>query len=103
MGFKKFFRSYFFQQFIKLTAFGVSAGLSFLLIAMWCLAFLNGGSIIVNINSYGEMYFELGLNFVLILVIWYGYILALREFQSNKRRLRKSVIWFMSLDKMETL
>lgn len=103
MGFKRFIRSYFFQECTKLLTVGWGVGFTLLLSAIWLSAFRSGGKIIININAIGEMYFELILGLIFIPFMLYGYWLSLKEFESKKRRLRKSVIWFLSLEKVETL
>jgi hypothetical protein len=47
-------------------------GFSAILIGVWSAAYQNGGSILVTINQYGEMYLELVLFCLVVPVMLYG-------------------------------
>jgi len=60
----------FLKKFFRINAIlhlGLSYGLGFTMILVFIRAYLNGGLIIVNINYYGEMFFELSLIFVYLI------------------------------------
>lgn len=75
----------------------VLAGLAMLLITAytWFAAYLNGGSVVVTINDYGEMDFELAAWILLGPLAVYGISLVAysvwKEGRDNRKRLKRLV------------
>lgn len=78
-------------------------GFTVIICMIWWIAYFNNDRVMVTINMVGERNFEMVLGFVLIPMMVYGFYWFLKDFAAKKRRLRKSVAWFMSLEKEETL
>jgi apolipoprotein N-acyltransferase len=103
MGFRRFYKSYFLHETLKLLTICWSMGFTVIICFIWWWAFFNGDETLVTINRYDEKWFELVLGLILIPMMFYGFYWFLKDFAAKKRRLRKSVRWFMSLEKVETL
>jgi len=103
MGFKRFFHSYFLHEIMKFLTICWSMGFTVILCFIWWSAFFNGDVVTVTINEYGEKRLEMILGFIFIPMMFYGFYWYLKEFSGKKRRLRKSLIHALSLEKTESL
>jgi hypothetical protein len=103
MGFRRFYKSYFLHETLKFLTVCWSMGFTLLIVCMWWLAFFTGDEVVITINHYNEKWLEMVLGFVLIPTMLYGFYWFIRDYAAKKRRLRKSMRWFMSLDRKETL
>lgn len=62
----------------------VSTALTCILIYFWTLAFINGGSMVMTVNDYGESIAELLTFIVLVPFLIYGFYLTYRKFIGDK-------------------
>jgi len=75
------------RRFMMLAGFMFSVGYSILLYITFLFAFFNGGSILVLVNSFGEMWFE----FFLIPVVLFFSVLGLYFFLCDMFKIKRGV------------
>jgi hypothetical protein len=103
MGFHRFFRSTFLKELSKAITILWGIGFTIVLWGIWWFAFLNGGNVTITINTIGEMWVEMFIGIVIFPIMVYGAYIELREFSQRKRKIRKSLMWLLSLEKTESL
>ena len=74
------------RAFVEILAIFLMFGLSVLVFQLWWLAFAGGGEVTIAIDTFGEMWFEYALWFVLAPIITLGFYFYLTDRRASGTR-----------------
>jgi len=95
--------SYYKLQLLKFTTIMVMFGFTMVTFSTWLLAFLNGDSVVVTINSMGEMWFELYMWILLIPLVVTGTWFVYDDFMKCRKVWKRMLLGKYAKERVEWL